>query len=59
MIYTKIKEFLENKKIKKEEIINSILDMLTDDEKKIFKKSELETLSVSELKELKETLKDS
>ena len=66
MIYKKIKDFLakgkdekEKNTKEKEELIISILDMAEGNEKEIFKKSELERLPISELKELKKELENS
>jgi len=66
MIYKKIKDFLakvkeekEKNTKEKEELIISILDMAEGNEKETFKKSELEKLPISELKELKKELENS
>jgi len=66
MIYKKIKDFLakgkeekEKNTKEKEELIISILDMAEGNEKETFKKSELERLPISELKELKKELENS
>lgn len=66
MIYKKIKDFLakgkeekEKNTKEKEELIISILDIAEGNEKETFKKSELERLPISELKELKKELENS
>ena len=63
MIHKKIKDFLNkkinDKKEEKEKLIKSILDMDKEDEKETFKKSELENLSIGELKKLKKDLENS